>query len=176
MKCQNCGEQEATVHVKQSINGVQEEIYLCARCAEAKGINLTGPLSLADFLFAGKDTVEETDTVESLTCPECHMSKSDFRKLSRLGCPACYTVFRRELEPMLSRMHNSPAHVGKVPEKERIPVQIASARRELKEAVKAEKFEKAAVLRDQLSDLARESGESKSAENPGLAREENHGS
>ena len=38
MKCQKCGEREATTHVKKVINGYKQEYYLCADCAQEAGL------------------------------------------------------------------------------------------------------------------------------------------
>ncbi len=37
MLCTNCGKKEASVHLKQMVNGKTEEMYLCSDCAQAMG-------------------------------------------------------------------------------------------------------------------------------------------
>ncbi len=37
-------------------------------------------------------------------CPDCQMSKTDFRKTGQFGCPTCYATFSEELKPLLKAM------------------------------------------------------------------------
>ena len=46
MKCQKCGVNEATTHIKTMINGQYTEYYLCPDCAEKMGYtNMFGDFS-----------------------------------------------------------------------------------------------------------------------------------
>ena len=38
MLCQNCGKNQATTHVKKTINGETTELHLCAACAAKQGL------------------------------------------------------------------------------------------------------------------------------------------
>ena len=38
MLCQNCGKNQATTHVKKTINGETSELHLCAACAAKQGL------------------------------------------------------------------------------------------------------------------------------------------
>jgi protein arginine kinase activator len=92
------------------------------------------------------------------------MRLSDFKKTSRLGCPACYTAFAAELEPLLQGLHKSQSHAGKAPQGIRlahdIQEQADTLSRRLRAAIAAEQFEEAARLRDDLKTLRDElSGE-----------------
>jgi protein arginine kinase activator len=75
----------------------------------------------------------------------------------RLGCPHDYTAFVNELEPLLVNIHGETAHTGKVPRRcaggSREQTQLIRLRREMKEAVAAEQYEKASQIRDEIRRL-----------------------
>ena len=76
----------------------------------------------------------------------------DFKKTGRFGSPECYTLFRSELESILADMHRGTRHMGKFPsgyDAENVAV-YSDLRKELQKAVKEERFEDAALLRDKL--------------------------
>jgi protein arginine kinase activator len=58
---------------------------------------------------------------------------------------------------MLRRIHGKTFHVGKVPKRSggqiRIKQEIDRLKRELQEAVNAEEYERAAVIRDKIKEL-----------------------
>ena len=74
MLCQNCGKNQATTHVKKTINGETSELHLCAACAAKQGLggmwNGFG-FDLGDFwgsLFAEPAARELADSVRCEGC------------------------------------------------------------------------------------------------------------
>lgn len=52
MKCTHCHEKEANTHIKRTINGVTQEMYLCEDCAKELGVMdefAFEPLSMDNF-------------------------------------------------------------------------------------------------------------------------------
>ncbi|MBM3265387.1 MAG: UvrB/UvrC motif-containing protein [candidate division Zixibacteria bacterium] len=92
-------------------------------------------------------------------CPQCGLTAEEFHKTGRLGCSECYRTFGAELAIVLRRLHGRNRHVGKVPALN--PDQVAARnelltlRRELKQAVEREQFQKAAQLRDRINEIER---------------------
>ena len=92
----------------------------------------------------------------------CGTTFPDFKQTGRVGCSECYTTFEPQLGPLLERAHEGATHhVGKRPtrwEERSARAEADSARRErvddlhrrLEQAVMAEQYEAAAVLRDEL--------------------------
>jgi protein arginine kinase activator len=109
------------------------------------------------------DKVElEVDTSgTSMVCESCGITHQEFKKGGRLGCEACYHVFRPVLDPLLDGMHAGTRHLGKVPagSESRIHFEqsIGELKKKLQDAVEKEDFEEAASLRDELRDLQNES-------------------
>jgi protein arginine kinase activator len=99
-----------------------------------------------------------------MTCESCGTTHQDFKKGGRLGCEACYHVFRPVLEPLLDGMHAGVKHLGKVPsrsvKKKSDDDSEELLSKELKKAVEEENYEKAAKLRDRLKKLQAKSSAS----------------
>jgi protein arginine kinase activator len=157
MKCDYC-DKPAVVHEVSVKGGVKKETHLCAHHAKELGIEVaTQPINqlLTHFVFqqAGK-----AGTATRKACPECGMTWTNFRQTSLLGCPKCYDTFEQQLGPLIERaQHGALHHVGKSPTKSGGEVDRQLERRQLlkqiKEAVAAEQYERAAKLRDRLSGM-----------------------
>lgn len=159
MKCDLCSK-EAVVHLTQVVNGEMKEIHLCEEHAIAQGIDLNSPLSITDILMGLGGPQKNIANELSLVCPHCGISRDEFRKTGRLGCPDCYKTFMAELMMAIKAMHQSGQHLGKIPTHEgaqtRIKSKIARLQQNLEAAIAHEDFEKAAVIRDQIKKLREE--------------------
>lgn len=161
MLCDNCGNQEAEVHLTQIVDNEMTTVHLCASCAADKGLETGGgakSLPLTDFLAQmGKGpTIEEGAAAGP--CSYCGTTVDDFKRTGRLGCPHCYTTYEAQLRAILRRIHGSTQHLGKVyvpPAADAADraARLAGLRHKLQRAVETEDFERAAELRDQIRDL-----------------------
>ncbi len=158
-KCDGCGK-AATVHLTEITNGKKIEKHLCEGCASSEGITIKAnvPISqlLEDFILQSP-----SEEIAQQTCDICGVSFSDFRKQGVLGCPHDYDVFSDSLDPLLAKAHEGAnQHVGKVPHRagqdQKKMNTILRLRAELKSAVTAEDYERAAGLRDQIKELEQE--------------------
>lgn len=160
MKCDLC-EKEAVVHLTQVVNGEMKEVHLCEEHAIAQGIDLNSPISITDILMGLNGPQKNIASELSLACPRCGMTREEFRKTGRLGCPDCYKTFMAELTMAIKAMHQSGQHLGKIPAHEgvqtRMKSKVARLQKDLEAAVAREDFEKAAKLRDQIK-TCREEG------------------
>ena len=120
------------------------------------------PTSVKDFLkgvFSNppQKAREEAPQGAERVCPNCGMSYRDFQQTGKIGCSVCYATFRRQLEPLLRRIHGSSTHSGKIPHRTggtlTMKHTIESLRSSLKECVAQEEYEKAAELRDKIRQL-----------------------
>jgi protein arginine kinase activator len=154
VKCQFCSN-PATVHLTDIVNNQKKELHLCQSCAESQHLIKHQELNLPAILQAliGQHVGQPTDELARLCCPACGIKYMEFRAEGRLGCPHDYRVFRAGLEPLLQRIHRAQRHLGKAPRR-RYPadkhLELVELRRQLQEAVTAEKYEEAARLRDLL--------------------------
>jgi protein arginine kinase activator len=158
MKCDNCNK-TATVHLTEIKGGKKIEKHLCEQCAaqnEGLPVKSHMPINelLTNFVMAHSGLQKETGT----GCESCGITWAEFRQNGLLGCANDYTVFEKDLTPLLQRAHdNATHHLGKVPARRGgtgVPVKrqvdMARLRKELQRAVEAEDYERAAKLRDQI--------------------------
>lgn len=170
MMCDECQERQATVMVTRIINGKKSEAHLCQECAQKHGD--LGFLSEPNFTFhnilAGlfEPEVVHPGTVQvrsRVRCENCGLSFNDFRRLGQLGCSQCYTQFEALLDPLLKRIHGSDRHTGKTPVRGGAALlrrELEDVRRQLREAINIEAYEKAAELRDRIKELEKQINQS----------------
>lgn len=160
MKCDRC-DNEATVHDTKVRGGQIVSQHLCEKCAAEAGL-VSGGVAMPSTALAPKPGVP--------TCPSCGLSLADFRQGGLLGCAVCYTTFEATLTPMIERAHEGATHhVGKTPRnlleragpardailggpRERVE-RLRLLKKQLDDAVRAEQYERAAALRDELRRL-----------------------
>lgn len=158
MNCQECGKHEATVHFTQMINGKKTEMQLCKICAAKKGFSssLGTVENIVSKIVSDHNPQADTDG-DMLVCEKCNTSYQDFQRTGRLGCSNCYAVFEDNLKDLLRKIHGSIQHVGKVPpvteKNDEEQESLTELRVKMKEAIKHEEFEEAAVLRDRIKKL-----------------------
>jgi len=163
IKCDKCGK-PATMHLTEFVHGETVEKHLCEQCAAAEGITkVAGNLPLSQLL---EDFVLQTGSAApgregqgaELTCDVCGLTFSEFREKGVLGCPGDYDAFADSLVPLLERAQEGASqHIGKVPHRagsdQKRHNAILRLRAELRGAVAAEDYERAASLRDQIKEL-----------------------
>lgn len=149
----------------QIVNGQVSELALCENCAREKGLFDPQSLTFAEKFFPEEFKNRVDKLVRELvngnsapaaataapldmlsTCPVCGFGIEDYRRTGHLGCPDCYSVFARELDP------NAPAADTQA-ENEAPSITRARLQKELQKAVAMEDYELAATLRDQINAL-----------------------
>ena len=159
MLCNICGKNEATVHLTEIVNDKMTKLHLCEECAKDKGAEMEEHFGMSDLLAGLADLGAnlEPGTANEIKCPFCGFTYQDFKKVGRLGCGDCYEAFKKQLDPLLKRIHGANRHIGKVPlmagktVKENRTLQDVKA--QLEKAIMAEEFEEAARLRDMIKEL-----------------------
>src|SRR5918996_813351 len=115
MLCDQCGENEAIIHLTTIQNNQITTTHLCEGCASEKGMEpgvTMGNLPLTDFLAQSSKALESA--VVTGPCAYCGMKLEDFKKKGRLGCSHCYVTFDTHLRNLLRRLHGNGQHTGKV--------------------------------------------------------------
>jgi protein arginine kinase activator len=161
MLCEECGQNEATVHVTHYTNGEKTQKIICAACAGK--MNLDGlliPFTIND-LFNGFITLPSVSPAAdySLQCRVCGMTLNEFKDGGKLGCANCYKAFEASLMPIIKRIQGNTEHVGKAPEgnkKYMRRLEIEKLKEQLAEAIRREDYEQAAELRDKIKALEKE--------------------
>ncbi|ADC49737.1 MULTISPECIES: UvrB/UvrC motif-containing protein [Alkalihalophilus] len=167
MKCQECGEREATLHFTKIVNGKKAEFHICEHCAREKGEHIPGSNSfsihqlLSGLLHLDKPINTSQDKVnrpKELVCHNCGMKYEQFTRTGRFGCAACYKSFEDKLDPILKRVHSgNHTHSGKIPVRVgggiQLQREIDSLKAQMKQYIEREEFEQAAETRDQIRAL-----------------------
>lgn len=171
--CSACTKAPATIVIMDLDGGsVTDQQHLCQQCAEKLGVVQQktqlkmSPELLEDLLGTVQGKARgKKDTV----CPGCGITMQVFKQTGRLGCARCYETFRSDLVPLLQRVHESATHRGRLPGMTAtpgtlspVPVpadSLADLRRRLDDAVRGERYEEAARLRDELRRAEKSPGE-----------------
>lgn len=167
MVCQDCKKREAQVHLTQIVNNEKVTLSLCRECAAARGFHSpldNVPFPLAEILsgLAKSGPLQNAEEpLEEITCDKCGLNFDQFTRQGRFGCGDCYAAFRPRLESIMRKIHGASLHRGRTPEfakfddtAEVLPVREEERlESELKKAIKAEDFERAAEIRDKLKSV-----------------------
>jgi protein arginine kinase activator len=167
MQCEKCHIRSATVHLRDETCGRDAVLNLCLPCAtKALGQDLAGgevaqligeliaktiPASPSGRASASPPVLAEP----TCCCASCGLTAAEFAHLGRLGCPACYARFAKDIEALLLATQRGTEHRGSRPQAEGVPDNGRGAEREvlqveLEQAVAEEAFERAAQIRDAL--------------------------
>lgn len=157
--CDTCGK-DATIHEVVIHQGEKLTKHLCESCAQEEGLASDAHTPVSKLLtnFVIQTTGGPKAVAQAAKCPTCGLRFSEFRQKGLLGCADCYSAFEQQLAPLIERaQEGSAAHVGKVPrnvgDAEVRQSRIAELRKQLAEALSLERYEHAAALRDEISDV-----------------------
>lgn len=156
MMCEKCGINPAAVTLTQVINGKKTVTKLCASCAQENNIYKDFNMDLGfSSLFSSFFNEGERSSGLDEKCPLCNMTKSEFLKTGKIGCPTCYSAFESSITPLLKKIHSTTTHTGKVSGKSGNVSEnkIDLLKAQLKEAIEKEEYEKAARLRDEIKEM-----------------------
>lgn len=175
MDCTFCPGHKSTCHLTKIVNGNAVEVHVCEKC-----IPQINQVDLVDFdiweavskLAASKGMPDPCKAVEppkveisaksllipasspkQLECPSCGFTNEDVRKTGRLGCSECYKVFSEMLADVVKDCQKGTQHTGKIPHAMQ-GLRRTRLEEELQQAIDAERFEDAALLRDQLNSFS----------------------
>jgi protein arginine kinase activator len=191
MICESCHQNLATVHLTEIVAKQKKELHLCEDCAREKGDVFKGNFSVQDFLSGVADASKgkpplakkAADAVEALKdlkekdkekrakpavevgpCPACGLTFPEFKASGRLGCFNDYEHFKKELLPLLEKIHAATQHTGRVPASVGATIEtqkvLTALRKDLNLAIQREEYERAAELRDKIKTVESSGGNS----------------
>ncbi|MGC8764974.1 MAG: hypothetical protein ACP5QT_03725 [Brevinematia bacterium] len=135
--CSVCGKEDALVFLKIIKNNVVEERGFCARCALHYLENSTGKLDfthiddkilnsltqvrdLIGYIIKGVEVAAKTKSyteAKEEICSHCGITFKGFTESGFLGCPYCYTTFRKKIKDYIMDFERGVQHKGRMPKK-----------------------------------------------------------
>ncbi|MGN1001419.1 MAG: UvrB/UvrC motif-containing protein [Oscillospiraceae bacterium] len=154
MKCERCNEKEASFFYSSDINGKKTSRCLCADCARAEGFGGAldyRPAGMLGSLF--DDVFSDFFAPAGSFFPTFGSFGSPLRSIMTQALPRIDVVIGQPgqaVEPLEESETRIPSDAGSEVRRRR---ELSALKHQLKEAVKAEDFEKAIQLRDQIKEL-----------------------
>jgi protein arginine kinase activator len=159
------------IHVTESVKGALSQHFICQQCAShhlpeqhgsspfslpmAPKNNQLGPVDFLSGLMHKIREEYESEKAMREACPSCGMTLAQFIHSGRIGCPECYEFFYTLLAKLLEHLHEgADKHVGKRPKRgslETMKNSLIVLRKKMDAAVKEERYEDAAKIRDQIN-------------------------
>lgn len=157
MLCNECGKNEAKVHVTHIINGKKTESHLCEECAKNQTF-LNSNFSMENMFSAMLNNAFNTTTViPDKGCSKCGMTFDEFKNTGKFGCSDCIDTFKKRLMPVVKNIQGYDTHTGKIPKRAggsyKIQKDIENLKIQLKQSIENEEYEKAALLRDKIREM-----------------------
>ncbi len=162
MLCQKCHKKNATVLIKQVVNGKITEAALCSECAEKDEIgDFFNSKTSNLFSDIWSDSIFGSEAVKpQKICPVCKTTRKDLAASGRAGCAKCYEVFEDDLKKIIYGIHGNAVHSasrpGKHEERLKKSREIEALKLEQNKAVEEQNYEKAAEIRDKIRALENE--------------------
>jgi len=172
MKCQKCNINEATIVVRQTVNGKEYEHKICGSCAKELGFSnkfsLNPDLILGNVFFApvifpkynlsgNTEMIGHIDKKNEVCCRNCKSTLEDIRKTGRVGCSKCYDAFEDQLIEIFRRIQSGETHRGRIICQTAAQLmirnlndEISSLNEQIREAVLIEDYESAAKYKSQI--------------------------
>lgn len=155
----------------------------CSKKLGIGDINLSIPIDFSSFLgefiedFTRPEFMPLFNEIKNLKCNNCGYTFDDIANTGKFGCADCYEIFEERIDPILKRIQGSNRHVGrigkdidnKISEKiqqknknqninnnqnNREASKLEKLQNDLKQAVKEERYEDAAKIRDEIKKIS----------------------
>jgi len=145
------------VKFTEVVDGKAVQRHLCRDCYEACRHDAAGfSVEVPKPSLRSRKPVSAGVRREAVSrCLSCGTSLSHILESGEVGCANCYVIYGKEIESMLEALHRSLVHRGKSfvfdDERTRISLELQSKRLLLRSMLKAEKYEEAACLRDEIA-------------------------
>ena len=97
MLCEQCRMREASIVIREVVNGTVTERNLCSECASQSDLggilmDSSSPFAklLSGILGISDSRRSEEEDASKLSCPTCGMTYKEFVQDGRFGCADCY--------------------------------------------------------------------------------------
>lgn len=137
------------------------------------------PSFFGSFLedFATPELMPMFKEVKQIQCESCGFTFDDIVNTGRLGCPNCYNTFEEQMAPILKKIQGANQHIGRIgkisnnhiennqnnqnnqnkenkkDDNEKENSKLKKLQEDLQQAIKEERYEDAAKLRDEIKKI-----------------------
>ncbi|MCI8636918.1 MAG: hypothetical protein HFJ36_03560 [Clostridia bacterium] len=152
----------------------------CSKKLGITNMDFNMPIDFSSFFgefmedFAKPEFMPLLNEIKALKCDNCGFTFEDIRNTGKLGCGNCYSVFEERLDPIIRRIQGANKHIGRAgkiidskieqkmknvnnesdmnkPREEKAENnKLHELQKKLKQAIKEEKYEEAAKIRDEI--------------------------
>lgn len=151
----------------------------CSEKLGINDIHFNMPINFTNFLTDFFDDMNDISLIPSigktnqLECSKCGLNWDDFLHTGKFGCSNCYSDFESRIDPILRSMQGATNHIGRIGKviegnniKQNLDDKISNneansnqtkqineleqLKADLKQAVKEERYEDAAKIRDEI--------------------------
>lgn len=156
----------------------------CAKELGLEGLDFSMPINFSsffsDFFSDTESLLPSFARTNLLSCDKCGTTFEDFVNSGEFGCGNCYITFADRISPVLKNLHGSNKHIGRQykesideleynknkfkksqegkdivkEEKTKQQKEQEKLQRDLQKAIKEERYEDAARIRDEIKKLA----------------------
>ena len=163
MKCELCQKNISTIHIQEIVNNRKREFHICEQCACKNGIlKSTGNSNQLNFTISNlikkllgakpKNTKQQNKTVK--VCSNCQTSSTEIEETNCVGCPECYNDLYPYINEKIMHLHGTDKHIEKKKKKKLTIIKherdIIKLKQKMEYAIRFEKYEDAAYIRDNI--------------------------
>lgn len=161
MLCQKCNKKRATIRYAEVVDGRVTDQFWCAECmAQQKSASEGFELAEVPPTRPNKASIQKVVSKvvrAQRACPECDTRLQSILETRLVGCAACYDHFADELPALLAQLQGAQYHRGKAAHmtdaRTQLRADLQAKRTLLRSMLKAENYEEAAMLRDEIRAL-----------------------
>jgi len=164
MKCSVCKNNDPLIHIEEYSDHGVRKLNLCLECAAAKGFNVS--IEQIDKLLLGflenifldnNGLIANQKNENSLKCPACGITIYEINESQKVGCPICYSTFKKVLDLIIYKNNNSLTYKGRLPDNldkmRNQKTKLEDLKIKLNQCLLLEDYSNAAVIRDQIKAL-----------------------
>ena len=155
----------------------------CSHELGIDNINYSMPIDFSSFFgglledsYKQEDFIPLFQEIKQLKCNNCNTTYDEFINNGKFGCEECYNVFSNKIDLLLKRLHGSSKYIGRkalntgnnnkivgthdctgvkadVHTDQQNSNKLQKLQDDLKKAIKDERYEDAAKIRDQIKNI-----------------------
>jgi len=152
MLCDKCKNKNAVYFSTLILNGVEKTSNLCEECAVKAGKMRKGK-DMFDNFFKSFDKMFSSSVFDSLICPSCNTSLTNFKNHNFLGCDDCFDVFSQDIDALMNLNNDDNEIEFRTPEKSEDEKKLEKLKASLQKAIKEERYEDAGDINKQIKNL-----------------------